>query len=287
MKTNYTYGMLLPGLIIYLAIFVAPSFGSFYYAFTNWNGFQASTFIGWDNFKDLLDVDNISLVLKNTFIFTIMTTTLKIALGLGLALLVNQQLRFATFLRSVFFFPAILSTVAVALAFSAIYHPSAGLLNEFLRMLHLDRLTQSWITDPHLVMYSISFVEIWQFTGLHMAIFLAGLQSIPKDSYESVTIEGASGWEKLLYITIPQMLPNIKANLFLSLIGGLKVFAIVFALTQGGPGGASQVIGTIVYKNFGHGQYGAATAANLVLFLLIIVIVGILNLVISRKEVEV
>ncbi|MBP1992191.1 carbohydrate ABC transporter permease [Paenibacillus eucommiae] len=287
MKHYYTHWLLLPGLLLFIGLFIIPSLGSFYYAFTDWNGLRVTRFVGWENFLNLFDGGDNFLAFKNTLIFTVITTFFKITLGLLLAILLNMKLRSTMYLRTVFFFPVILSTVAVALAFSAIFHPSHGLLNECLRLLHLDSWTQSWITNPHIVIYSVSMVEIWKYAGLHMMLLLAGLQSISNEPYEAATIDGANALEKFRYITIPLMIPIIKANILISLISGLKVFDIVIALTNGGPGGASNVINTIIFKSFAAQRYGEGTAANLLLFILILVVVLILNKILSKKEVEV
>ncbi|MFC5407445.1 carbohydrate ABC transporter permease [Cohnella soli] len=288
MRRNYTYGMLLPGALLYVLLFIVPSMGSFYFAFTDLTDFDfySARFIGWDNFKSLFDAEESMLSLQNTIVFTIVTTVFKMALGLALALLLNMKLRTTLYLRTVFFFPVILSTVAVALAFSAIYHPTTGLLNQSLRLIGLDSLAQEWLTNTKLVMYSISAVEVWKWTGMGMVLFLAGLQSIPLDAYESATIDGASAWQKFRSITLPLLLPSIKSVFFLSMIGGLKVFDIVIALTNGGPGKVSRTLNYMVYEDFSKQYYGEGTAANLILFLLILVTMAILNLFISRKEVE-
>ncbi|MBB6670648.1 carbohydrate ABC transporter permease [Cohnella nanjingensis] len=280
--------MLVPGLLLFLVLFITPSMGAFYYAFTDLTDFNffSAKYVGWENFKTLFDTDGSMLALKNTIIFTVVTTVFKITIGLGLAVLLNMKLRTTLYLRTVFFFPVILSTVAVALAFSAIYHPTTGLLNQFLRLLGLDFLAQNWITDRGLVMYSISAVEVWKWTGIGMVLFLAGLQSIPQDAYESATIDGANAWQQFRSITLPLLLPSIKSVFFLSMIGGLKVFDIVIALTNGGPGKASTTLNYMVYEDFSKHFYGEGTAASLLLFLLILVTVAILNLFISRKEVE-
>lgn len=279
----------MPGMFLFILLFILPSMGSFYYAFTDWSGFDFSNanYVGWDNFKSLFGTPDSLLALKNTLIFTVVTTVFKIAIGLALALLLNMKLRATMYLRTVFFFPVILSTVAVALAFGAIYHPTTGLLNQFLRLIHLDSWAQNWITNTHLVIYSVSAVEIWKWTGVGVVLFLAGLQAISKDAYEAATIDGANSWHKFRYVTIPLLIPTIKSIFFLSIIGGLRVFDIVIALTNGGPGKASSTINYIVYEDFSKHYYGEGTAANLLLFLLILAMLAVLNIFISRKEVEV
>lgn len=284
LRRNYSYYMLLPGLLIFTVLFIVPSMGTFYYAFTNWSGIGETQWVGLENFRSLLDNEDNSIAFRNTFLFAAVTTVCKILLGLALAIYVNQNLKTAVFLRSILFFPAILSGIAVALAFSAIYHPDKGLLNEALRMLHLEGLTQDWLTNSKLVMYSISFVEIWKWTGFTMVLFLAGLQTIPADMYESSTIDGANKWQQLRFITLPLLRSVTNANLMLSIIGGLKVFDVAYGLTGGGPGSASNVLNILIFKTFAQGRYGEATAANLVLFVIILVIVLSINWLSRNKE---
>jgi raffinose/stachyose/melibiose transport system permease protein len=283
-KRNYPYYILLPGLLVFLIFFVYPSLSSFYYAFTNWDGLEVRGFVGFDNFRNLMDQDSFGLALRNTFLFTFITTFFKLFLGLLLAILANMALRSAPFLRSILFLPVVLSSVAVGLAFSAMYEPDHGLINQFLHLLHLDAWTQSWLTNINLVVYSISVVEIWKSTGFCMMLFLAGLQTIPKELYESAKIDGANSFNQFRFITVPFLRPVININFILTLISGLKVFDIVYTMTGGGPAGASQVISTVIYKAFSSGYYGEATAANILLFLFILVIVVVLNKQISNKE---
>lgn len=283
-KRNYPYAMMLPGLLLFALLFLAPSVGSFYYAFTNWTGLKDFSWIGLDNFKSLLETDDTMLAFKNTFMFTIVTTVGKIGLGLALALFVNQKLAASVYLRSMLFFPAILSGIAVALAFSAIFHPDQGILNQALRAVGLDRIAVAWLTERDLVMYSVSFVEIWKWTGFHMVLFLAGLQTIPKELYESATVDGAGSFHKFRYITMPQLRSVLNANIIFSVIGGLKVFEIVYGLTGGGPGNASTVLNVLVFKTYAQGRLGEATAANLMLFVIVAIFVLLLNKTLGSRE---
>jgi ABC-type sugar transport systems, permease components len=282
-KRYYSYWLLSPGMLVFFVFFIVPSLMGFYFAFTDLDAsFKVTRFVGFDNFVTLYDNPSNLLAFKNTFIFAVVTTVFKIGLGLLLAILANQRLKSRLLLRSVLFFPVILSTIAVAIAFKAIYHPSTGILNVFLRAVGLDSLAMNWLTDPALVMYSISFVEIWKWTGFSMMLFLAALQSMPQEVTEAAKIDGASSWQHFRFITLPMLTPVMNTNVILSVIGGLKVFDVVYALTGGGPGNASNVINTAVFKAFAAGRNGEATAANLVLFVLILIAVLSLNKVINR-----
>ncbi len=275
-----------PGLIIFFIFFILPVVFGFGFSFTDWNQYLTEiNFIGLKNFQEIFE-DRVSmLALKNTLIFASVTTVGKNVLGLGLALILNTKLRGRTVWRAIYFCPAILSTIVVGLVFSAVLHPT-GLLNDALTFVGLESLTRSWLTDKDIVMFTISAVEIWMYAGFHMAIYLAGLQSIPYDLLEAARIDGASPWQQFRYIIFPLIIPSFNINLIMSLIGGFKVFDMVYVLTNGGPGFASQVVSTMVYEAFGEGRWGYGTALNLVLF----VIISFISLVVlnffRKREVE-
>jgi raffinose/stachyose/melibiose transport system permease protein len=275
-----------PGFLLYLVFFLVPVVIGFYFAFTNWNMYLSSIdFTGLANFKRMFADRISSLAIKNTFIFALTTTVGKNVIGLALALALNQAIRSRNALRAVFFAPSVLSYIVIGLLFSSILHPD-GLLNAFLRVIGLGSVGRSWLATRGLVMYTISAVEIWQWAGFHMAIYLAGLQSIPKEYREAVRIDGAGPIRTFFSLTLPLIISTFNVNLVLSLIGGFKVFELVFILTNGGPGTASEVINTLIYRAFGNGEWGYGTAMNLVLFVFItIVALTVLN-ALRRREVE-
>ncbi len=282
----YSPLLLAPGFGLYLVFFLVPAAIGFWFAFTDWNMDLAHiSFNGLANFRRMF-ADRISaLAIRNTLVFSVVTTAGKNILGLGLALALNQALRSRTALRAVFFAPSILSLIVVGLVFSSILHPE-GLLNAFLGSIGLSSLTRSWLATRGLVMYTIGAVEIWQWAGFHMAIYLAGLQSIPREYREAVLIDGAGPLRRFLSLTMPLIIATFNVNLVLSLIGGFKVFELVFILTNGGPGTASEVINTQIYRAFGNGEWGYGTAMNLVLFgFITLLALTVLNLL-RRREVE-
>jgi raffinose/stachyose/melibiose transport system permease protein len=287
-RTLRLYNPLLvaPGFALYLVFFLVPAAIGFWFAFTSWNMYVPGVpFNGLANFRRMF-ADSISaLAIRNTLIFSVVTTAGKNILGLGLALALNRALRSRNALRAVFFAPSVLSYIVIGLLFSSILHPD-GLLNAFLRSVGLSSLTRSWLATRSLVMYTISAVEIWQWSGFHMAIYLAGLQSIPREFGEAVLIDGAGPVRKFFSLTMPLIIATFNVNLVLSLIGGFKVFEMVFILTNGGPGTASEVINTQIYRAFGNGEWGYGTAMNLVLFIFITLLaLTVLNLL-RRREVE-
>ncbi|XID94079.1 carbohydrate ABC transporter permease [Paenibacillaceae bacterium WGS1546] len=284
----YTYALVLPGFLLYGAFFLVPSLFGGVLSFANVGGFsfEAIRFAGWTNYVNVLTDEYLSIAIRNSFIFAFATTVLKVGIGMALAVFLNQQLRTRNYLRTVFFLPAVLSTVAVGVFFTSAMHPTTGMINTFLESIGLHELAQDWLTNPHLAIYSLVFIETWKWAGFTMAILLAGLQSISKDYYESADIEGATAFQKFKSITFPLVLPYFNNALIVNLIGGLKVFDLVQAVTQGGPGAATEVFGTLVFKSFGSGRLGEGAAASILLSLIVIAIALPTWKLINRKEVE-
>lgn len=275
-----------PALLLFSLFFLMPSVIGFAYSFTDWNQYLPDIhFVGLANFKQIFSERISTMALKNTLIFAAVTTLGKNVFGLGLALLLNNKLRGRTVWRAIFFSPAVFSTIVVGLVFSAVLHPK-GLLNSALGALHLGNLQQKWLTDKNIVMITVSFVEIWMYAGFHMAIYMAGLQSIPVEFVEASLIDGASFRQQFRYIIFPLIIPSFNVNLVMSLIGGFKVFDMVYVLTNGGPGFASQVVSTLVFRAFGEGRWGYGTALNLMLFLIIYIISLFVLGFFRKREIE-
>ena len=266
-RSYYSYLWILPALILYLLFSIVPTLQGIFYSFTYWNIFD-SRFAGLDNYINILTNPQINIAFKNTILFTVITTFFKVFLGLILAIILNRKIRTANIMRTIYFMPAIVSNVAVALIFSSILHPD-GIFNSFLRSINMDFLTRSWLTDTNLVMYSVSAIEIWKWTGFTMVILLAGLQTIPFEYYEAANIDGATAFDKFKSITFPLLMPAFNNAFIISLVGGLKVFDLVYALTGGGPGNASEVLSTYVFKAYGNGYYGEACAAGVIIGVLV------------------
>jgi raffinose/stachyose/melibiose transport system permease protein len=268
-KLNYPLYFILPALILYLIFSIVPSLSGIFYSFTNWSSYSTKiNFVGLENFKTIFSAsENYLLFIKNTFIFTIITIIAKTVIGLALALLLTEGTkRLAYFYRMLIYIPVILPAIAVGLIFKSILNPSTGLLNTFLNTVGLGVLAQKWLTNPHIALYSVIGVDTWQGVGYIMVILIAGLQSIPREYYEVADVDGAGFGAKLIHITLPMMMPAITIVTVLNLLYGLKVFDIVYALTNGGPGFATDVIYTAVFQAFSQGQWGLGTAFSSLLF---------------------
>lgn len=284
-KSMYPYYLIWPALIIYFIFFAFPALIGFYYSFTDWRlDRDTIQFVGWDNFKAVFSDKILVLALKNTMIFAVVTVIGKNVIGLLLAMGLNMKLKTRNLLRAIYFSPSILSILVISIIFTPILR-TEGMVNSLLGSLGLDSLAQAWLTNPSIVMWTIAVVSIWQSVGFQMAIYLAGLQSISREYYEAAKIDGASSWRSFTNITLPLLLPAININVMLTLIGGLKVFSEVYVLTGGGPGNASQVVGTIILRAFGEGNWGLGTAVNTLLFVGVSVIAVPLIIFMRRKEV--
>ncbi len=286
----YSYYWVLPALAIYVLLFILPMVIGLYSSMTDWTmGIDSIHFVGLDNFRFIFNDAELLGSIGNTFIYTIVVVVFKNLIGFFLAVAVNvdmgKRVRVNNFFRTVFYLPAVVSTIVIGIVFTRILHPD-GLLNGFLNAVGLSFLAKDWLIDTKIVMFTIAAVSIWQWSGYHMAIYLAGIQGIPKDYYEAAMIDGASSFQRLRNVTVPLLMPSININVILSLIGGLKGFSEVYALTNGGPGHSSQVLTTEVLAKFGEGRWGLGTALNTVLLILVAVICIPLLREMRRQEVE-
>ena len=273
LRNRYPLYFALPALVLYGVFFIVPSLSGIVYAFTDWSSYSDEVnFVGLKNFIKLFARDEHYLdYFSNTFIFTAVTIVLKTVVGLGLALLLNEGVRkFVNIYRVLIYVPVVLPFIVVGLIFRSILNPATGLLNTFLRAIGLDRIAMQWLVDPHIALYSVIAVDTWKGVGYIMVILLAGLQTIPRDYYEAAEIDGANAWSRFRYITVPLLMPAIVIVTVLNVLYGLRVFDIVYAMTNGGPGYATEVLQTGIFKAFSQGQYGLGTALNSILFIILI-----------------
>lgn len=275
-KTYFTF----PALFFYILLFIIPVILNFGYSFTNWNAIkmtgETAKFIGLDNFIDIFRDRDLLMVIIRTLLFAALTTVFKNVIGFLLALALNEGLKTKNILRAIFFLPAMLSPLIIGLIFGSIFM-KAGFANQLLTALGLEELTKAWLTTKSTALGTTMFVEIWRQVGFNMVIYLAGLQLIDKSYYEAAAVDGANKRQQLKYITLPRILPSLIINLLLALSQGLKAFDIVFVLTGGGPNGATELINTLVFNQFGKKLYGMSAAYGVILFI-ITAIAGLLVL---------
>jgi raffinose/stachyose/melibiose transport system permease protein len=264
----YPFYFSVGAIILYSLFMVIPGLMGFYLSFTDWSRYSPEiNFVGFKNFVLIFSRQNYWHSISNTIIFTIVTIALKTAIALMLALLLSRGLkRFFNFHRVIIYLPAIIPMLVVGIVFKSILHPTTGVLNEFLRGIGLNFLAQRWLTNPDIALYSVIFVDTWKGVGFIMVIFIAGLQAIPSEYYEAAQIDGANKWNELWKITLPLLMPTLTVTTVLNLLYGLKVFDIVWVLTNGGPGYATETVYTVVFKEFSKGRYGVSTALSTLLF---------------------
>ena len=278
----------LGALMIYSILFVLPGLIGVGYSFTDWSAYSDELhFVGFENFKIVFSADeNYMKIITNTLSFTIITTLLKNALGLILAILLTKSIKLLNMHRSIMFMPSVLSTLIIGMIFKSILDPKSGFLNTFLRSIGLDFLAMKWLATSELAFGSVMAVDIWRGVGYIMTILIAGILSISSDYYEAASIDGANGWQGFWYITFPLLLPTLATTTVLNVIYGLRVFDMVYALTNGGPGKATtEVLYTAVFKKFGTGQYAVGTALSSVMFIIMIFVGSYMIHIMTKNEV--
>lgn len=282
-KSAYPYWFYLPAAVVYTALFLVPTFASFFFSFTRWT-LTDFTFIGLDNFVQFFQEPALLKGLTNTFIYGVVTSALKVVLGMLLAVLLTSQIIARGYLRSVIFFPVLLSSIGVGIVFTILMDPSKGMINKALAVIGIEG--PAWLVDPAWALMSVALVDVWKGVGLATVIYIAGIVSIPQEYFEAAKVDGASSFKSFFNITLPLARPATATVIILSLIGGLRSFDLIWAMTKGGPGFTSDVIASVIFKQYQAGFYGLSTAGNVVLFLIVTAIILPLSMFLNRKEVE-
>lgn len=270
---------------VYGVFVLLPSLLGLGYSFTDWSAYSTDIhWVGLANFKTILDPESqYRTAMVNTVIFTIATIILKTVIALALAVLLTSGVRrFAYLYRALIYLPALLPMVAVGIVFKSILDPGVGLLNSGLQSVGLGALAQQWLTNVSLALGSVIGVDTWKGVGYIMVILIAGLLAIPREYYEAASIDGASGWQTFRHITLPLLRPVLAVTTLLNLLYALRVFDIVFVLTNGGPGYATATVYTVIFDAYSLGQWGVATALSTV-FLIVMVALGYVVLRVMRR----
>jgi raffinose/stachyose/melibiose transport system permease protein len=281
-RKSYPYWFHLPAGLIFLTFFLIPTVASFYFAFTRWTLFE-SHFIGLANFKAFLTQPRLYKSITNTLIYAVLTSGTKVVLGLLLAILLTAPIIARGYLRAVIFFPVLVSTVGVGLTFQVLMNPSTGLINNALAKVGING--PNWLVDPHLALYSVALIDIWKGIGLATLIYIAGIVAIPQEYFEAARVDGAGRWAIFRRIILPLSWPATSTVILLSLIGGLRSFDLIWTTTGGGPGFSSDVMASVIYKQYQAGFYGLSTAGNVILFLGVTAIIFPLLRLLNRREV--
>lgn len=284
-RRHAPWWFLVPGLACYAFVVLVPSMRGVAYAFTDWDGLAAvAHFVGLQNFQEILRSSDTREALRHTMLFAVSVTVVQNLFGLLLALGVNARIRTAGLLRVLLFAPVVMTPIVTGYLWRLLLGPD-GPINGLFDSLHLTALSNDWLGDPKLALWSVAAVTVWQFAGMSMVVFLAGLQAIPPEVIEAAAVDGAGPMQRFWYVVRPMLAPAVTVNIMLTLIGGMKIFDQVFAMTGGGPGTASETLSTLVYKNaFTFGEFAYSAALAVVLTLLVAVLAAVQFKLLRRQE---
>jgi raffinose/stachyose/melibiose transport system permease protein len=260
---------LLPALVLYVLLALLPIFQGAFYSGFDWNGLEPlERFVGLQNYRDAFADPVFRDSLRHVFVILALSLLLQLPFALGLAVLLNQRMRGRALFRLLFFLPFVLSDVITAIVWRLLLQP-AGLLDSSMESAGLEGLVQLWLADPNVVLYTVFVVVSWKYFGFHMILYLAGLQGIPPELEEAAALDGASRLQIFRHVTLPLLGPTIRISVFLSIIGSLQLFDLVWVMTNGGPVGASHT--TVTYmleRGFERSQFGYGSAVAVIAFLI-------------------
>ena len=279
----YNAWFIAPLLVVFATLFVIPMFISFFFSLTIWNLFDFR-FAGLYNFKTFFSEYSLNIGIRNTLIYSIMTSGLKVIIALALAVLLTSPIKSKNAVRSIVFFPNLVSTVAVGITFTSLMHPTKGLFNIMLAKIGLEG--PYWLGNPDLALFSVIGTDVWKGLSVATVIYIAGLQAIPETYYEAASIDGASTWHRFKFITFPLVRSSMNSVIILSFIGGIRSFELIWTMTRGGPGFATDTLASIIYKQYAMGFFGLSTAGNVILFLYIVILVFPLQRFLFSREVD-
>jgi raffinose/stachyose/melibiose transport system permease protein len=270
------YFFIAPALLIYCGFVIYPMLDSLVISFTSWDGMsEDKVFVGLANYEKIFNDPVAILALKNNLIWTVVMLIVPTVLGLLLALGLNRSFKGKTLFRSFFYAPAILPLVGVAGIWAWMFDPNVGLINTTLNLIGLGALAHQWLGDPNTALYAVMVAGIWQGLGFPMVLYLAGLQSIPAEQYEAARIDGATPLRQFWHITMPWLRETHIIVITLGVIASFKVFDLIYSMTYGGPGQATQVLASWMYFQtfqFFHAGYGSALTWIIALILLVVTI---------------
>ncbi len=262
-----------PAIVVLASFLLYPIGYSVWLSFHEWSGYTPrwGPFVGLDNYVALARDEVFWKATWNSIVFVAVRTPIEVGLGFVLALLLNRKMPARSLLRTLFFVPVVMSLIVVTIIFQRIYEPNTGLLNTFLRGIGLGALAHPWLGDPASALPAVIAVSIWKNVGFSLVILLAGLQGLPQDVIDAARVDGANAWQLTLRVIAPLMRPILALTALLSIIGGLKVFDLVFIMTRGGPTYSTEVLATMLYRQaFELNEMGAASAIAVILVALVL-----------------
>lgn len=264
--------MLLPALLFYVVFFLIPVLSSFVYSLTNFNGINMNyKFVGLRNFRMMLVDIQFLQSLANTFIFSILVIIIQNVTGFLVAILLYEKLKFSALYTALLFLPSLIPGVVVAYLWTYLYS-MGGFFNSLLSSIGLESLVQPWLGQVNTAMYAVIIAHVWRFIGRASLLFTANLATIPSSMLEASKIDGAGWWRRMTHIILPMMAPSFSVNVITSFMGSLKVFDIIYGMTDGGPAGVTETLGTFIIKLVRQGYNGYASAGSVLLVFIILIV---------------
>ena len=263
--------MAVPAFLLFTLFFIYPLTKGINMSLSDWDGLSPAKFIGFQNFIDFFTDDRAISDIKTTVLFALISAPLLNIIGLLYALLMNEKFRGKAVARVIIYLPAIISPLIMGYIWYFLLQPERGFLYHALDLVGLSSLLGNWMGKYSAAMLVLVLVNVWQYAGMSMVIYLAGLQSISEELYESARIDGAGSWQLFRYVTMPLLMPAIRINIVTNIIGSLSVFDIVMSLTSGGPGYSTETLSIYIMRMCYGSKTGYSTAVALILFVIILV----------------
>ncbi|MGL6198508.1 MAG: carbohydrate ABC transporter permease [Lachnospiraceae bacterium] len=274
MKRKKIYPLYLAAVpvLVFIVFFVIPSTVGYYYAFTNWSAARTTglSFVGLENIISVIQNYKVPVAFVNTLIYAGVKTVMVTLFGFIFAYILNRKIKTKTALRTIYFMPAIFSCLVVGLIFSAIFQTRHGTINNILNAVGMESI--QWLGSRWKAVFAICVAEVWRNVGYAIIITLAGMQSVSSDYLEAAKLDGAGEWQLFRHITLPLIMPTVNVNILFSLIYGLKMFDLIYVMTGGGPGNATESFGTLMMNEMSAGRYAQSVAVNLVFTVLLVVV---------------
>ena len=270
-RINWAQFLSLPALILFGVFFVYPLLKGIGMSMTNWDGMGEAKFVGLKNFVDFFSDERAMHDIKTTLIFAIGSAVLLNLVGLGYAFLMNSKFRGKSIARVIIYLPAIISPLIMGYIWYFLLQPGRGFLYHAFSQLGLPDPIGNWMSSYPSALAVLVLVNVWQFAGMTMIIYLAGLQSISSDVLEAALIDGASPWQRFAHVTLPLLMPAIRINVVTNIIGSLSVFDVIMSLTEGGPGYSTESLSIYIMRMCYGSRTGYSTAVAMILFLIFLI----------------
>lgn len=277
------WSFVLPSLALYFLFFIYTLLTSVGYGFTDWNALETARYVGLDNFRQAFADSDFWVSVRNNMYFILFSVFLQVPLIIFFSLLISSVRKLQGLYKTTVFMPAILSTSIIGILWGFLYHPNDGLFNKIVELFGGEPIM--WLGDTKWAMLSILVTNAWQWMGFYIVLILAAILSLPKEINEAASIDGATGFQRAIRITVPLIMPIISVVVMLSIAGAMRVIDIVLVMTNGGPAGATEVMASyMVNQGTRYGEYGYAMALSILIFAIALLLTACYQLIFARKQ---